>query len=1248
MSSGTNNDTSELNLNSITDPEVTTGFAIRFRAQFVQLGNPRNPAETITVELWDGGGAAIATTGPLTISRAGGFALYEATGLTVAGGTNFAALTFRVITGGVRAGDEQLDVSWLEFEAPDPPGLSPPTLSAPTATAIGTGSATLGATIDTGSAIEEWGTVWNTTGVSIIENPSGNTAPVTPPHTFTDDNRNLSTAGAGTRVYYRGYADNTTGGGGTGYSPEGSFYLEPLQASTVTITGVTDTGMTVNWVNDASSDGAIVVVKEGAAVDVGGDGDPTDGIVHTFDADFSLAPDLGSGNKVVYRGPANSAPISGLAGATTYHVAVYAYAGTVADSGNDQGINYQQDAPEQKFDTTSAPLPTLSSPTATTIDTGSAWLGATIDNDNGVSVTDYGTVWNTTGAPIIENALSAGNNPGSIPPAFPFSHNQTISATPGTQIFYRGYATNSGGTNYSPDGSFYLEPTQVPALSVGFENVGYTSMTITWTAGGGDGAIVVVKEGAAVDVGTNDPVDGNEYAAGTSVWNDGFHLGNNNYVVYRGPANSAFISGLTGDTTYHVAVYEYAGSGSGINYQQDSPAIGSQATTPTALGHNDAHGITNCDQCHAMHGGSIVPHDADQETVCKTCHNSTQMAQQSKWNVGMHEITVVETRTVDCGSCHEVHNGYDFNTVDTHTGGVTAENQSRIRWDTSKYVTGAVEPALFQVDKRPEHFAFSDNYAPIGPPFNGICQTCHTNTSLKWHSSGSTETYPHDHHKSGVIPDNPNCLACHSHAAGFPRPTCFSCHSAAQDNGDNLPVGGRRAVWGEFTNPGNSHHTVTAIDNDGTDCQVCHEDRPGSPYHMDGYVDLLNADSGTLITESTSGGFQKANLIETDINSLNTFCQSCHDSDGANGNLDPFGDGSAGPPEKSLHSNVNFASDRVEGEFTVGCIQCHEGHGSTNIKIIDDTSVLVNNSTGLASAGTTSGPVEFDQATGVNSGDELYESLSPDVLDTSDIDDLCVTCHITSPNAMVNHADGDHTGSVQGTDETDNNCMSCHPHGSSITEQKGFMPPAGGAATCDTCHATGGSGVGDTNKNNRRAIFGDDGDFTSTLTTGNMTSYHVNDGDGYETVTKWDCAACHAEVDPLTADVGSYHDNGTVDLRHADGLVTAYTDGSGVYVDWPTLTPAARDDFCLSCHDDDGATILSSRPSDTGDPAHATPLNPFYDQVTNAHELNGFDGSAAPHQRIRPTGQTGAGSPILILPTATTQCWARLIPALRS
>jgi hypothetical protein len=610
-----------------------------------------------------------------------------------------------------------------------------------------------------------------------------------------------------------------------------------------------------------------------------------------------------------------------------------------------------------------------------------------------------------------------------------------------------------------------------------------------------------------------------------------------------------------------------------------------------------------------MHTGTtgIVPHDAEQETVCKTCHNSTQMAGlPEKWDVGMHEVTKGGPRTIDCGSCHEMHNGYDFDTVDTHIDGVTATNLSRIRQDTSKYVTGALEPAIFQTD--PDHFAFAETTgSQSGAPWNGICQSCHTNASLQWHTNDGSATgpNPHDHNKVGAqaVPD---CMSCHSHSAGFPTPTCFSCHSGPQDNSDGLPVGGRRAVWGEFSQ--NSHHAATAVEE--ADCLVCHDQTT----HMDGKIDLKNADTGALIVESASGRFRKANLIEGDINNLNTFCQSCHDANGAQNETlpgDPFGDSSAGPPEMSLHSNVDFATDRVEGAFTIGCIQCHEGHGSTNRKIIDDTSVLINNSVGLSSPGTTSGPVVFTATTGDNSGDEYLSGADP-----SETDDICVTCHI---GTTVNHDGGDHTASTQGTDERDNDCTSCHPHGSSETEKKGFMPPAGGAATCDTCHATGGTGT--TGANNRRVIWGIDGDFSTS-----STSHHVNDGTGSEIVTKWDCATCHAEVDALTGNLNStYHDNGLVEMRHADNTTTSYNT-NGVYGDWASITPAARSDFCLSCHDDDGATIISGR-TDPDPDATTDALDPFNDGVTNSHEPDGFDGTTAPHMRYRVTGQTGAGSP---------------------
>ena len=58
-----------------------------------------------------------------------------------------------------------------------------------------------------------------------------------------------------------------------------------------------------------------------------------------------------------------------------------------------------------------------------------------------------------------------------------------------------------------------------------------------------------------------------------------------------------------------------------------------------------------------------------------------------------------------------------------------------------------------------------------------------------------------------------------------------------------------------------------------------------------------------------------------------------------------------------------------------------------------------------------------------------------------------------------------------------------------------------------------------------------------------------------------------------------------------------------------------RTDFCLSCHDANGAQNITAR--DTGNPPEGAgpdftddPLDPFNDGVTNSHEPTGLDGKA--------------------------------------
>ena len=386
-------------------------------------------------------------------------------------------------------------------------------------------------------------------------------------------------------------------------------------------------------------------------------------------------------------------------------------------------------------------VPVLSAPTVTNVDMTVATLGATLDDAGAFPVTERGTVWGTSPSPTGNLLAEGGTSLG--------AYTHVRSGMPsGTQIYFRGYADNASGRGYSPDGSFYTEPTQ--CSDVTFSGIGSNAMTVNWTMGGGDGAIVLMRLGSPVP---ELPVDGVEHVA-SSTFGAGELLGTDTYVVYRGPANSVLVIGLSPNTSYYVAVFEYAGSGtgiSGINYQQDVPAEGNEMTVAGSSGHNANYGI-QCDQCHALHGGSLVPRENEQLAVCAQCHNATGAA-SSKIDIALHVVDG-GTTIIDCGSCHEVHNGYDFNTTNTHSGGVTAPNTSLIRWDVTKYVTGAIEPAVFQV--RPDHFVFSA--AGDGPPYNGICQACHTATNRH----NNTGVGANNNHRR-----NRDCMDCHPHIDGF-------------------------------------------------------------------------------------------------------------------------------------------------------------------------------------------------------------------------------------------------------------------------------------------------------------------------------------------------------------------------------------------------------------------------------------------------------------------------------------------------
>jgi hypothetical protein len=132
----------------------------------------------------------------------------------------------------------------------------------------------------------------------------------------------LSAAGTGvTLTATRNSGDLLTAGTS---APFTVLSAEPtVQTSAVNFTNVTQNSMTVNWTNGNGA-ARIVLAKSGSAVN----SDPVDGASYTASSTFgSGGTQIGTGNFVVFSGSGNSVTVTGLAGGTTYHFAVYEFNG---------------------------------------------------------------------------------------------------------------------------------------------------------------------------------------------------------------------------------------------------------------------------------------------------------------------------------------------------------------------------------------------------------------------------------------------------------------------------------------------------------------------------------------------------------------------------------------------------------------------------------------------------------------------------------------------------------------------------------------------------------------------------------------------------------------------------------------------------------------------------------------------------------------------------------------------------------
>jgi len=171
----------------------------------------------------------------------------------------------------------------------------------------------------------------------------------------------------------------------------------------------------------------------------------------------------------------------------------------------------------------------------TNITINSAKCGGTND-DGGLTITQRGVCWNTTGNPTLENNLGHTND-GSGTGTF----TSTITGlTENTTYYVSAYATNEKGTNYGEIKEFTTIPITIPeVVTAAITNITATSAT----CGGNvtsDGYVTVTARGVCWNTTGNPTLENN-----LGHTNDGSGTG----------GFTSIITGLTEFTIYYVAAY---------------------------------------------------------------------------------------------------------------------------------------------------------------------------------------------------------------------------------------------------------------------------------------------------------------------------------------------------------------------------------------------------------------------------------------------------------------------------------------------------------------------------------------------------------------------------------------------------------------------------------------------------------------------------------------------------------------------
>jgi hypothetical protein len=332
-----------------------------------------------------------------------------------------------------------------------------------------------------------------------------------------------------------------------------------VQSNSLSFSGITTSQMQLNWVRGNGSN-CIVVAKAGSPVST----PPAFGTVYTANALFGSGSTTGAAEFVIYSGTSNTVLLTGLAFNTNYYFAIYEYNGTGACT------HYASVAPLTGNSSTDCTEPTIQVAIPSYLANSSAiTLNFTIGNGSNRIVVASNTPITALEIPIDGSNYSASANFGSG------------SALGGGFVVYDGAGASAVISGLSPSSTYYFaafefcdindnyltssypvltanttpgcgSPT-IAASGINFTSILDISMTINWTNGDGTNRLVVLS--TLPIIASDVPLNATVYTA-NSLYGLGTMLGTS-FVVYAGTGASVNVTGLSANTNYYAAVFEF-------------------------------------------------------------------------------------------------------------------------------------------------------------------------------------------------------------------------------------------------------------------------------------------------------------------------------------------------------------------------------------------------------------------------------------------------------------------------------------------------------------------------------------------------------------------------------------------------------------------------------------------------------------------------------------------------------------------